>query len=301
MKAYTYKPEQAGLNSWPSGELRLAGTVPTNNPAEAVVFICPGNLSLFSDGKGGLDHLRIYKLPYLKGNEARHVFLDISEHFRRACGMPCMFIRCDAQTWMLAEDPNIIPIAWPSEDFAECIQVPPGGFDYDVSFHGWLSSDARRQSYQSCMDTSSVKCDVAGYPNFYGYIEQTSEGKRRRVEYIRSLKQGRMSLCPESLAGVLPYRFFEAMSAARVPVLVGSQYLLPFRDKIPYDDFCLFIEASDARHTAERIAGFLNRFTDSDLIRMGLEARQYWEKYLDRRKWPELFTAAVEEKLCVLQ
>ncbi|HTK88445.1 MAG TPA: exostosin family protein, partial [Nitrospiraceae bacterium] len=266
MRVYTYRPEQAGVSAWPSGELRLAGSIPVDDPKDADVFVCPGNLSLFWNGRDGLDHKKMYQLPYLKGNEARHVFLDISDNFRKACGLPCMFIRCDVRSWMLKDDPNTIQFAWPVEDFAECIDLPAGGFLDDVSFHGWLSSDARKIAAESCASarTRGLRANLALYRDFYGYIEKTPEGYRRRAEYVHSLRNSRMALCPESIPGVLPYRFFEAMSAARMPVLVGTDYVLPFEDEIPYDDFCLFVDTDKAATVADVIQAAVKYTSDQD-------------------------------------
>lgn len=289
MKAYTYNSTECGMNGWPSGTLRLEGMEPAA-PENADVFIYPGPLSLATT-------YGLTRLPYFNGNEARHCFLDVSDHFTEPIGKPCMFIRCNMRTWMRDDDPHSIPFAWPVEDYAECMPVPDGGFKYDVSFHGWLSTAAREQSSQSCLDNPNLKCDMARYADFTGYIYHEPEGLRRRAEFRRSMRESRLALCPESIPGVMPYRFYEAMSAGRVPVLVASDYVLPFEDEIPYDDFIVRIERDQAYAAGGIIANWLSGTPDQELIEMGEQARKWWAARLDCRKWPELMSYAVQRQM----
>ena len=289
------------MKSWPSGELRLEGIEVTDNADEADVFTCPGNIRCFEiPGKHGvLDIAKMQQLPHFKGKESRNVFMDCSDNFTKPINLPIIFIRCDVRTWMLPHDPNTIQVAWPVEDFAECIPVPDGGFKYDVSFHAWLSSDARIQASNSCKQNARLKCDIAEYSDFTGYIYDQPEGIRRRAEFRRSMQESRLALCPESIPGVLPYRFFEAMSAGRCPVLVGSDYVLPFADEIPYEDFIIRCHTTDASRVAQYVHGIL-KMPDAYLIEKGLQARHYWEKFLNANDWPKIMAYAVSKKIGAL-
>src|SRR5678815_135060 len=122
-----------------------------------------------------------------------------------------------------------------------CIRdsLPTSGFESDISFHGWVTSHAtRRQSTSSCMATN-LKCDFALYKDFTGYLDGKPEGIARRARFRDSMRRSRLALCPESISGVFPYRFWEAMSAGRVPFLVGSDFIWPFEEEIPFADFTL--------------------------------------------------------------
>lgn len=281
---------------WPSGELRLEGIAVTTNPDEADIFVCPGNLSIFQDN-GTLNRDRLYKLPYLATREARHVFFDVSDNFKTPIGLPCLFIRCDARAWMLPVDTGTIQIAWPVEDYEECVEPPEDGFKFDVSFQGWLSSDVRIAAATACNTSKFLHSDIAAYPDFTGYIFDTPEGVRRRAEFRRSMRESRLCLCPESIAGVLPYRFFEALSAGRVPLLVSTAYVLPFADDIPYSNFIIRVEANDAAQADKAAIDFVQDHSDAALHDIGLEARFYWEQFLDPKNWATLMSKEVQKKL----
>ncbi len=299
MKQYIYKPADAGLTHWPPGELRLDGIEITNDPNSADVFVCPGNIRIFegTPGSGKLDIHKLNRLPYFRGNESRHAFFDCSDNFKAAINLPIMFIRCDVRTWMLPHDPNTLPTPWPVEDFSECIYLPPGGFMADLSFHAWLSSDVRRQASAACIENPEIRCDTACYSNFFGHITDKAELDRRRLAFRASMQRSRMALCPESIPGVLPYRFFEAMSAGRVPLLVGSDYVLPFADEIDYSAFTIFCERDDAVNADKLVVKFCGQHNDKEIIEMGQLARAAWVKWLDTSRWAELHAYAVQKHL----
>lgn len=298
MKAYIYSPAEAGFDDWSSGTLRLDGVQQVEDPAEANIFVCPGNLSMFRDN-GQLNRDKLYRLPYLRGNEHRSVFFDVSDNFTTSLGLPLVFIRCDVRRWMLADDPNTIQVAWPVEDYAECVDLPETGFKFDVSFQGWLSSETRVIASRACREHPELIVDIAEYKDFCGYIYYEPEGIRRRAEFRRSMRESRLCLCPESIPGVLPYRFFEAMSAGRVPILVGSDFVLPFSDEIPYDNFILRIERDAASDAGETARTFCKLYSDEYIIEQGRLARSYWLKYLNCDDWPRTMAKAVEQKVMV--
>lgn len=292
MKQFIYSPSDVGIAEWPSGILRLEGAEVTTDPNDADVFVIPGCLTIFKDDLGRVD-----RLPHMAGRENRHVFFDVSDHFTKALNRQWIIIRCDARDWMLPDDPNTINFAWPVEDYSECIELPEGGFKYDVSGHMWTSTQTRIDSAHSCWDNKGLNCDISLYSDFTGYIYYEPEGIRRRAEFRRSMKESRIALCPESIPGVFPYRFFEAMSAGRVPLLIGSEFVFPFADEIPYDEFIVRLPRSAAGQAGEAVLNVIKTMSDQELVERGREARKYWELYLDSRKWASLMFGAVEKKL----
>jgi hypothetical protein len=297
LKQYIYLPEHLGLQKWPSNSLRLPGIEITEDPSQADLFVFPPGLSDETPDKQRpfLSMGFPYRLPYFRGNEAKHVFFDNSD-YEPLYRQPSLFIRCNTRTWFLNEDPNTISWPWGVEDYAECVDVLEGGFKYDVSFQGWNYSGVRQAATRSCLD-SGIKCDFNLYPDFCGYIWDQPEGLRRRAEFRRSMRESRIMLCPESIPGVFPYRFFEALSAGRVPLLICTNYVLPQREHIPYERFCFFIGADRAPDAGAVATGVLSETSDERLIEMGREGREYWDRYLNRDKWPALMAQAVIEKI----
>lgn len=294
LRQYIYKASECGLADWPSGTLRLDNIEVTEDPNAADVIVYPGALHTLRPAD--LD-----RLPYMRQHEEKHVFFHNADHTDRY-GKKCIFIRCNLRPWNFESDPNSIAWPWgvnPKGDLDQCVEVPADGYKYDVSFVGWNSGLVRKVSALSCKNNPKIQADVTLYPDFYGYIEDTDEGRRRRADFIRSLKESRIILCPQSIDGVLPYRFFEALAAGRYPLLIGNDYTLPFADRIPYDDFISKLTVDDATEAGDVVAVIRERHTDAVFKEKGQLARKYWLQYMDSSKWPKLMAEEVQRKLSV--
>lgn len=296
MKQYIYSAAEANLADWPSGTLRLDGIEVTEDPNAADVIVYPGALHTLRPPD--LD-----KLPYMRDHEEKHVFFHNADHTDRY-GKKCIFLRCNMRPWNFESDPNSIAWPWgvnPKGDLDQCVEVPSKGYTYDVSFVGWNSGLVRKVSANSCKNHGKIHADVTLYPDFFGYLEDTPEGHRRRADFIRSLKESCIILCPESIPGVLPYRFFEALAAGRYPLLIGHDYALPFSDRIPYDEFMSKLTNDDAMDAGYAVAEIRSRHTDAVFREKGQMARKYWSEFMDGAHWPRLMAEEVKRKLGVLQ
>jgi hypothetical protein len=301
LKAYYYKEQELGFpNGFPSGTLRLNEVEEIQDPSAADIFIIPPSLMHVQDPN-------VFKrIPYLLGNEVRHVAFDVSD-YEQTYSLPCLFIRCNVRKWMLEKDPNSISLAWPVDDFGiqspsdgipESVSIPPRGLEKDLSFHAWLSSDCRKKAAQSCIDKFGLFHDMGLYRDFTGYVYYKEEGIRRRKEFRRSMQECKTALCPESIPGVFPYRFFEAMSSARVGILFCSGYVLPFEEEIPWDEVCVRFESDQAKDAGTLIHDWIKKMSIEKIIEMGRKAREYWLKFLNREDWNKTtFTYMVTKKL----
>lgn len=298
MKQYVYRPSDLGLSAWPQGELRLEGIEKTDDPSEADLLVLPAALSNFGNDSAALE-----RIPFLSGRPDRLVCFDVSDFDTVFTVRDPILIRCNVKPFMRAGHPNTIAWPWPVDDFASCVPLPAGGFEFDVSFQGWMSTAVRRESSHSCRVDPRLHADVAQYNDFAGYLYDkvtglpTAEWLRRHAEFRRSMQASRIALCPESIAGVLPYRFFEALSAGRVPMLVGSGYELPFADRIPYQDFIIECPADRAERACDYVWSFVDSLRDDQIVEMGLIARHYWTRYLNRDDWPRRMAEEVIRSL----
>lgn len=299
MRQYIYGPKVLGLAEWPKGQLRL-DFAETPYPATADIFVVPGSLGLFESRQ----HMYA-TLPFLHGNEHKHVFLGLNEN-TTVYDLPCIFLRSNLKTWMLARDPNSITIPWPVDDFGACVEVPAGGFANDISFHGWVqiekrgNGSTRARALEACEQDKRLRLDFAAYSSFYGHLEPGQQSIRREW-YERSLRRSRFALCPESIPGDIPYRFYEAMSAARIPILVASDYVLPELPFVNWATFTLLVERNDTSSIPAVVHKLLQNTTEAELQLLAQKARWVWESWCDRNLWQHTFTVMVASKLLQIQ
>lgn len=295
MNVYYYKPAEVGMSSFSpiakTFSLRLAGTDETSDPHQADVFVVPPMIQHI-----GLD--RILHLPHLRGNEKRHVLINIADAERIYLGIPAISFRCDCSKDVLAHDPTSISWPWPSEDFRAQTPLPESGFQYDVTFHGWARLSITHDAVDS-VERVSLKCSTRKDYRFWAAVnrQHPEEGTALRANYLEAMQTSRLSLVPYSADGHVRYRFYEAMSMARVPVLICDDCVLPFRDRIDWTRCALQIPERDVKRTGELLVDWLANHSDEELIAMGQYGQEMWRKWLDKTQWERLFTLCVEERL----
>ncbi len=292
MKVYYYTAEECGLRELPDGCLRLGGddVKVVTDPRKADCFAVPPPFHTL-----GLRNA--LRLPHLDGNERRHVFFSIGEAIRTVLGMPAIFIRCDATKYIMDRERTTVPWPWPAENLCEWVsQGLP--FQWDVFFHGWARLPLTHAACDSCM-TEGLNCNIRIDTQFWAHQKLTDEERdARRANFLGGLAASRLSLCPRSGdTSVVRYRFYEAMSAGRVPVLIGDESVLPFSDRIDYDRCMLQLPEAHVENTGKAIREWLSTHTDDQILEMGLYGREMWTTWLNRDKWPELWTQVVRERL----
>lgn len=305
MKIYTYKEHEVKVfpkfqeRPWqPIGE----NVQEVDSPEDADFIICPVALHriksknpkrrVFPQSK-----VPVEMLPYWKEYESKHVFFDCSDFEVDLGGTSATLVRCNLRHWM-KNDGHCVPWFWPVDNLEECVKVPEEGFKYDISFHGWLSTDTRKMSVTSCQAVLGNKIDHKTFPNFFGHIpEDHPERIKRRKNFLNSIRQSKMMLCPQSIQGVFPYRFYEALSAGRIPLLLCTGYNLPFQDEIDWDKCIVTAPAEQASNAGKIVKNFLENTSEAEQKEMMSYGRYVWEKWLNRDKQQELFAYMLEKEL----
>lgn len=175
-----------------------------------------------------------------------------------------------------------------------------GDFDslpYDVSFVGSrVSHKCRIESFDSVKATPAIKSYLDDSGLHWGKVENTPIGQRRRETFVKSLAESKMVLAARG-GGLSSYRFFEAMSAGRVPILLADDWELPCKDLIEWDKCILQIQEEHARRTGELLEHYLQRHSNRELSEMGMAAYAAWRSYLAPDVWPEMMTWWIERLL----
>lgn len=284
-----------GFNEMPPGPIRLGNTTEVKNIQDADAVVCP---LPFRETDYLTPQLLHKILKDFNIQEERLVCFDCSDFEAQTSEHPnCMFVRSNLKGWMDRLMPRSIAWPWPTENYKECMPIPEGGFKYDVSGWMWISGGCRKNACESVIAEFGPRADVQMFKDFTGYIFDAPEGLRRRKEFRRSMHESRISLCPSSIHGVLPYRVTEAMAAARVAFMFCDDYCLPWTSHINWDDCIVQYGVQDTINAGRIIKEWLSKHSDAEIVERGLLARKAWETWLDRDKWTALFTIAVQERL----
>lgn len=106
--------------------------------------------------------------------------------------------------------------------------------------------------------------------------ENSISGEAAEKEYIESILHSDFVLAPRGNANA-SIRFFEALSLGRIPVLIDTDCILPFADKIKYEDFVVVVPYTDIKNAEKRIRVFYDTLSNEEFHRRQTMAREAFE------------------------
>ena len=261
---------------------------PTEDPKQADIFVVRQRLPTVAD--------KIQELPYMQSNEERHVFFDLRDDYTEF-PVNSIFIRGSTTKRMMEANPNSISWPWPTEDFGTHMPTPSGGWQYDVGFMGQAKQVAH--SAMASITAAGLSHRFQINNTFWPHICEQDKlaGENLRRVFLENMQAGRLSLCPMTLDGVIRYRLYEAMSMARVNVLLCDNCVLPMQDKIDWPKYIIPSREQDAGDAGPILDDWLGRHSDKEIWEMGLAAREMWVKWLWRGNWEKNVDLVVRERL----
>jgi hypothetical protein len=113
---------------------------------------------------------------------------------------------------------------------------------------------------------------------------QLDPAQRRQVRdiYRSNMLNSDYVLCMRGAANY-SLRFYETLSAGRVPVVIESDAVFPFEEFIPYGEMMVWVPEEDAKKMGAYIADFHSRFTSKQFIELQHELRNIWLTWLSPR------------------
>lgn len=106
-----------------------------------------------------------------------------------------------------------------------------------------------------------------------------TDPKQTRREYVDNLLSADYALAIKG-DGNYSYRFYEALSLGRIPVLLDTDCILPLEDVIHYDEFIVRVPYTQLHRMDEIIYDHWNRTSPEEFTVMQKKAREVFEKYL---------------------
>jgi len=103
--------------------------------------------------------------------------------------------------------------------------------------------------------------------------------ERVRADYIANILASDYTLCVRG-AGNFSYRFYEVLSAGRIPLFVNTKCVLPFEDEIDWRKHCVWIETDDISNISKQLISFHKGTSDQDFLHMQINNKKLWDEYL---------------------
>jgi len=100
-----------------------------------------------------------------------------------------------------------------------------------------------------------------------------------RRQFVENLFGSDYVLCTRG-GGNYSIRFYEALSAGRIPVFVNTDCVLPFGEWIDWKQHCVWVERGDIARAAERVAEFHEALSPGEFKERQRACRRLWEEWL---------------------
>jgi len=104
--------------------------------------------------------------------------------------------------------------------------------------------------------------------------------EQARSEFLNNFDGGDLALSVKG-DGNYSVRFYEALSAGRVPVFIDTDCVLPLENKLNYDEFMLRIDYKEINRLDQIIADFWQKISPEEFLEMQIKARRAYNDFLN--------------------
>jgi len=144
----------------------------------------------------------------------------------------------------------------------------------------------RQRALRSLSRTSGIKTAVIGRRSFGARLDVAQDMYVWRKEFVDSLKECDYALCIKGDENS-SFRFYEALSMGRIPVLLDTECVLPLAEYIDYRSFCLIVPYQDVDRLGEYITQFHSAVSEDEFVAMQRRAREAFVRYLRMDSYSE--------------
>ena len=97
-------------------------------------------------------------------------------------------------------------------------------------------------------------------------------------EYVRNMVESDYALCLRG-GGNFSYRLYESLCCGRIPVIVDTDLILPFPDRIDWRSLSVWVERTDIDRIDARVASFMTVSLQKTSLHYSANAAT-WQRYL---------------------
>ena len=117
-----------------------------------------------------------------------------------------------------------------------------------------------------------------------------------REQYVDNIVSSDYTLCTKG-NGNYSIRFYETLSAGRIPLFVDTDCVLPLEGVIDYKSLMPLVKFTDIALLPEKVLDFHSRLSDEHFCEKQRECRQIWNEYLSPHGFLSNLCAALSKRL----
>ena len=103
------------------------------------------------------------------------------------------------------------------------------------------------------------------------------------ADFVQNIKETYFTVCSRG-AGNWSDRFYKVMFLGRIPIVVNTDVVLPFEDRINWRDIIVYCDSEND------IANNIRNFWKKDIVQAQLKIKEIYDTYLKPEKWCKIIT-----------
>ncbi len=152
-----------------------------------------------------------------------------------------------------------------------------GGFYFPIHEGHHLRYEALK--YLSKSPLVESKFTTRNEMVFFTRTNDPGEKLKLRLEYVRNIVETDYNLCCRGW-GNSSLRVYEIFCCGRIPIIIDTDYVLPYDFKIDWKKYSVWVSKKDLPYIAEKVVEFHNNLSPQEFIDLQYECRKIWKEYL---------------------
>jgi hypothetical protein len=124
-----------------------------------------------------------------------------------------------------------------------------------------------------------VRFDAITRATFGGGAHADASRRAERVAFLKNLLDNAYTLCLRG-KGNFSFRFYEVLSAARVPLFVDTRCVLPFEDELDWPRLLAWCDGREVSAIGDRVRAFHATFDGGAFVAHQHRLREAWQSHL---------------------
>jgi hypothetical protein len=118
-------------------------------------------------------------------------------------------------------------------------------------------------------------------------MQPITQGEMRR-QFMENLMNNAYALCVRG-SDNFSWRFYEALSVGKIPILIDTDCILPLEDEIPWDNFIVRVPSTRLDELPERLLEWHSRLSSASFRQLQKDIRSFFERLTPARYYPKIF------------
>lgn len=211
---------------------------------------------------------------YIKCNKKILIFLvtDLVEEF--AIPENILLLRTSLLKSKKTPREEILPYIW--EGISKSFEPLMDDDMPRVGFCGFLSHPSRVTLLDEIKRSGSIETNFIIRDQFWGGKPHDSQVV---YEFNENIKNNHFQVCNRG-AGNFSMRFYQTLSAGRIPILINTDTLLPFEDRIDWENLIIRGDTHE-----EVIYKIHNLFTSGNIVGRQIKCREVYELFFEPKSY----------------